>query len=770
MLDSFRTYAMDSFDRRPGNKEVVLHFQGFNSKIVYPPTEYFAKGCMIINRPWSEDMDNAKINKERTWGENLELYLDEENCPMYLKMQIERLKANYRSQFAEQTLREIGTEDALRDVDLDNPLDADYIRLIGQNTFVNVEAFNLDYGTTYDWKQKKVITEAHLSGLPNPTKWLRDVIRADDILVDQTLNCGFDKKELYNHDVFCPSKATREQFEIISKVYDKAKEWLSFTEDKEKENFENLRMTVCGEGGTGKSFVIHTIANMLVLMVKEKFACLKACLGGAAASLINGQTLHSLLGLRPNKDNNDRDTVKYNLSVEKLAQLQERYLHSIALLIDERSMVDAQLLEHCDLHAQKIFNSNKFPNKHFGNIPIIVMFGDDAQLPPINKKHSLVRLYGTDKHENSFAFRSSPFIRFMDQVQILSVIKRQVGEENEEFRQILKRLRDDIMTVNDADVLKEVHISKQSKERRKLIDEKAIYVFARNRDVDEKNMEELKKLVSTENPVAKVTSVKMATSAFNKTHFRNNGKILPNELLICRGSRIMLTHMNYRPQWKIYNGAMGTIMDIHYSCSTGPNREAVETVGGDIPSQSPLDRIPTAVFVKMDIYNGPQYFDTLTYPDLENVIPFSVMEQSSRCKYNCCHMKNLPFGTSHATTIHKFQGTTVGRGNTISCLVGCPGAKALENSIGPGLLYVLLGRATTIGSKSNNREDSSFYFNETQDTLALKLRSMDYLKSNKYFHDRKLIEQYFARLKMEEMSEEHYKEKLAELNVLFSIQ
>ena len=156
---------MDHFNRRVGNKEVVLHFQGFNNKIVYPPTEYFAKGCMIINRPWSGDMDDAKINKELTWGENLDLYLEDENCPMYLKLQIDRLKANYKSQYAEQTLREIGTEDALRDVDLDNPLDADYIRLIGQSTFVNVEAFNLNYGATYDWKQKKVITGDHLRGM-----------------------------------------------------------------------------------------------------------------------------------------------------------------------------------------------------------------------------------------------------------------------------------------------------------------------------------------------------------------------------------------------------------------------------------------------------------------------------------------------------------------------------------------------------------------------------------------------------------------------------
>ena len=114
------------------------------------------------------------------------------------------------------------------------------------------------------------------------------------------------------------------------------------------------------------------------------------------------------------------------------------------------------------------------------------MFGDDAQLPPINKKHSLVKLYGTKNHEKSYAFKNSPFIRFMDQVQILSVIKRQVGDENEEFRQILKRLRDDLMTADDAAVLKEVHISKQTKEHRELIDKKAIYVFARNRDVDKK--------------------------------------------------------------------------------------------------------------------------------------------------------------------------------------------------------------------------------------------------------------------------------------------
>ena len=746
----------------------MLHFQGFNSKIVYPPTEYFAKGCMIINRPWAEQIENSKINKNLSWCENLELFLQEPNCPIFLKIQIERLKANYMSQWSEHTLREIGTEDVLRDVDLDNPLDADYIRLIGQSTFVNVEACNLNYGTTYDWKEKKIVTEEHLAHAPNPTSWLMDQIRADEARLNDISNNGFNvTKALRELKKFCPANATREQFEVISRTYDKAKEWLSLNDDIQKEEFDNLRMTVCGEGGTGKSFIIRTISNMIFLMVKKSFACLKACLCGAASSLIDGQTLHSLLGLKPNKDNGDKE-VKYNLGSEKLNLLQIRYSNSIALLIDERSMVDEKLLKHCDLHARKVFNRKDFEKKHFGNLPIVIMFGDDAQLPPINKKHSLVTLYGKDKHENSYPFKSSPFYPFMDHVQVLSQIKRQEGDENEEFRRVLKHVKNDCMTEEDCAVLKEIHISKQNKATRELIAKKSIYVFARNRDVAKKNLEELQKLVSTENPVAKVTSVKGASSAFNKTHFRGLGKILPNELLICRGSRIMLTHMNYRPQWKIFNGAMGTIIDIHYSCSTGPNRIPEETSSDNRPLQNPLERIPTAVFVKMDIYSGPQYFNTDIYPEFENVIPFSVLEQGTRCKYDCCYMKNLPFGTSHATTIHKFQGTTVGYGETICCLVGCPGAKDLENKIGPGLLYVLLGRAKSIGSKADSRKGSSFYFNETEDTLALKLRSMNYLTKNSYFLSRKLIEKYFAKKKMEEMSNEKYNVKLQEITKLFN--
>ena len=47
---------------------------------------------------------------------------------------------------------------------------------------------------------------------------------------------------------------------------------------------------------------------------------------------------------------------------------------------------------------------------------------------------------------------------------------------------------------------------------------------------------------------------------------------------------------------------------------------------------------------------------------------------------------------------------------------------------------------------------------------------MEYLKNNKYFHDRKLIEQYFAKRKMKEMSDDNYNNKLAELNNLLDIQ
>ena len=65
--------------------------------------------------------------------------------------------------------------------------------------------------------------------------------------------------------------------------------------------------------------------------------------------------------------------------------LQKLNKQLIALIIDEQSMLNAKTLgslhEYCNITA----HYGVKPNQDFGGIPIVLLLGDDGQLPPVKE-------------------------------------------------------------------------------------------------------------------------------------------------------------------------------------------------------------------------------------------------------------------------------------------------------------------------------------------------------------------------------------------------
>ena len=78
---------------------------------------------------------------------------------------------------------------------------------------------------------------------------------------------------------------------IIMRVLDTVKQWISWKEGKQSD-FQPLRMTVCGKGGCGKSFVINCIVSHLRRMFQCNFVVHTVAPTGAAAFNVNGKTIH----------------------------------------------------------------------------------------------------------------------------------------------------------------------------------------------------------------------------------------------------------------------------------------------------------------------------------------------------------------------------------------------------------------------------------------------------------------------------------------------
>lgn len=132
---------------------------------------------------------------------------------------------------------------------------------------------------------------------------------------------------------------------------------------------ENVCLT--GPAGVGKSYTI----NNFVEHTTKKVAVTSTT--GISASLINGRTIHSWAGIKLG----DEETNALLVRVKKNKDAKERILGSDVLIIDEISMMDAELFEKLEFIIRVI----RYNDKPFGGLQVVAV-GDFAQLPPVKAK------------------------------------------------------------------------------------------------------------------------------------------------------------------------------------------------------------------------------------------------------------------------------------------------------------------------------------------------------------------------------------------------
>ena len=133
---------------------------------------------------------------------------------------------------------------------------------------------------------------------------------------------------------------------------------------------EPLLLIILGEGGTGKSYVINALRNLLGQ------SCAVAAPTGKAAYNVQGVTLHSLLklpvGPRGHKD----------LKGQSLKQLQQQFEKIQYIVIDEFSMLGQAMFGWVD---NRLRQATAKTDELLGGISVILT-GDLAQLPPVGDK------------------------------------------------------------------------------------------------------------------------------------------------------------------------------------------------------------------------------------------------------------------------------------------------------------------------------------------------------------------------------------------------
>jgi hypothetical protein len=158
---------------------------------------------------------------------------------------------------------------------------------------------------------------------------------------------------------------------ILNKTY----KWLGHMRGMQE--YDPLRLTISGAGGSGKSVLINTIASVLRKVFGRSDAVHVCGPTGSAAFNAGGVTIHRLFGIA-------KRYTSSNLSAMKQKKLLWDFANTVCLVVDERSMMAAELLGMMEHYARMTAHKGTNTTKEWGGIPLVILVGDDYQLPSID--------------------------------------------------------------------------------------------------------------------------------------------------------------------------------------------------------------------------------------------------------------------------------------------------------------------------------------------------------------------------------------------------
>ncbi len=428
---------------------------------------------------------------------------------------------------------------------------------------------------------------------------------------------------------------------------------------------------ISGIGGTGKSYLIKEIYNFYKneLQSPEPGLNTKIVLTsttGISAYNIGGQTIHKWSGLiLPSTDVKDPATFirKCLRKINNDRKLLQRWTHTKIIIIDEISMCGGTYLHFLNIIAKEIRQSNK----PFGGIQLIAS-GDMLQLPPV---------------KDIYPFEA-PVWKDLNFTNI--VLTKAYRFENQNWTDILQRIRLQKMTLSDINTLKQClerynlvysDVSNSSEpEPGSLIEKithftistrsgtrglegtfqkiKPTIISPLNEYVDRINLEELNKISGQEFIYKSIDTCgfndpnldEIDYSKFKKCNkdeieFLDKETIIPSEIKLKIGAQVMLL-INLDVDLGLVNGTRGIIQDC-------------------------LDKSVLILFENQDTPLKVDFQKCHNVEDFEGKIYSRTM---------------IPIKLSFAITIHKVQGSTL-----TSAIVNCGRGIFCE-----GQAYVALSR------------------------------------------------------------------------------
>jgi ATP-dependent DNA helicase PIF1 len=352
----------------------------------------------------------------------------------------------------------------------------------------------------------------------------------------------------------------------------------------------NSCLFITGKAGTGKS----TLLEYFRKSTQKKIAVLAPT--GIAALHVKGQTIHSFFGIPP------RLILSKEIPLRKYKS--KLYKSLDILIIDEASMVRADILDHID-YLLKLYRKNQSP---FGGLKLILI-GDLCQLPPVVTQQE--RNFFDQTYETAYFFSASCFSEMRDFhiIQLNHIFRQQ----EKSFIDILDSIRNADLDIDLLQTLNKRWVSEYEAK------ENEITLTATNASAEQINTRMLNMLSGQSATYLGSISGDFQTS------------ILPvDQLLVLKpGAQIMFVRND--PEYRFVNGSLGKVV----SCS----QDSLKIL---IKNQQNIDE---EIEVVKDTWELVRYvFDE---------------EKSGELKYEVIgKYEQLPVKLAWAITIHKSQGKT----------------------------------------------------------------------------------------------------------------
>ncbi|OIQ30879.1 MAG: hypothetical protein BM564_01310 [Bacteroidetes bacterium MedPE-SWsnd-G2] len=391
----------------------------------------------------------------------------------------------------------------------------------------------------------------------------------------------------------------------------------------------NKPLFITGKAGTGKSTLLEHVSkldpNIIVLAPT-----------GIAAINVKGETIHSFFKLKPGYELDEARHMKINNAmIAKYAKVQ-------TVIIDEISMVRADLLDAIDVLLQRIRNNQTA----FGGIRMI-FFGDLFQLPPVllnnESEQFLIR------YKSPYFFSAKAFLQkdlFSEPFQLktceLQTIYRQ---KDSAFTALLNSVRTNTITPEQLQILNRQVIDSNSDSN----DEFQINLVSTNAIAKRINLENLK-LIDAKH------------FSFNASHTGNIENLRPNdsEVILKVGAQVMFINNDAQKRW--VNGSIGKIVGVHKLIDP-EDQDSYQALKVELENGKIVDVTPNTWEISKYLFKAGRFVR-------EEIGTFT----------------QIPLKLAWAITIHKSQGKTF---NKVKIDLG-------YGSFAHGQTYVALSRCKTL--------------------------------------------------------------------------